>query len=63
MSFIRNIKKQTAHGSKDELEDATSWNRAFADLLVLIRWLDGFRTINLIATKKYSNNKMSSILF
>lgn len=47
------MRKHAEHGAKDELEDATSWNRAFADILVVIRWLDGFCTINLLASKKH----------
>ena len=50
--FIKGVKKRAEHGAKDELEDATSWNRAFADILVLIRWLDGYCSINLLSTKK-----------
>eukprot|EP01022_Parablepharisma_sp_SALTPOND_P004520 TRINITY_DN120435_c3_g1_i1.p1 TRINITY_DN120435_c3_g1~~TRINITY_DN120435_c3_g1_i1.p1 ORF type:complete len:700 (+),score=58.28 TRINITY_DN120435_c3_g1_i1:6770-8869(+) len=50
--FAKGVKKRAEHGAKDELENATSWNRAFADILVLIRWLDGYCSINLLATRK-----------
>jgi len=46
------VRKRAEHGAKDELEEATSWNRAFADILVLIRWLDGYCSINLLSCKK-----------
>jgi hypothetical protein len=42
-------------GSKDELEYATSWLRAFSDILTRLRWLDGFCKINYLSTKKYKS--------
>jgi hypothetical protein len=42
-------------GSKDELEYATSWLRAFSDILTHLRWLDGFCKINYLSTKKYKS--------
>ncbi len=52
---MKYVTKHAEHGAKDELEDATSWNRAFADILVLIRWLDGYCSINILAGKKYAS--------
>ena len=46
------VSKDEKKGFKDELQEATSWTRAFADIYRTINWLDSFCRINLLASKK-----------
>jgi hypothetical protein len=45
--------KGDKYGFKDELEEATSWTRAFADINKSINWLDSYCRINYLSSKKY----------
>ena len=46
------LESEFAERPKDELELATSWNRAFITIYTRLRWLQGFSQINLIGIKK-----------
>jgi hypothetical protein len=46
------LKKRAKQGPKDELDNATSWNRAFADVLMQLRWVEAFCNINVICSRK-----------
>lgn len=44
--------KEDKYGFKDELQEATSWTRAFAEINRGINWLDSYCRINFLSSRK-----------